>query len=463
MNITLKQDCQALPAGDTQTPIRLFMQITQQNPHAILLESAEIDGRWGRYSLIATDYMCEISCEMGKLKIDIHSPELAGLAALDDTPYMEGMRQLIESLQIEGSDPTAPPITRALYGYWGYEMAAIFQPKLASTLDSNAAESRLVIPATLLVFDHMYNKLYQLSIGAPRDMSLLPPLGDCQPIPFTVSDTVRCPNEAKYMAGVDKVRELLHAGEAIQVVGATQCSADFEGDAFTLYRNMRSINPSPYMFFMRFAGLELFGASPEVMVRCSQNKLLLSPIAGTRRRGKTAAEDESLAAEMLADPKERAEHTMLVDLGRNDLGRVARSGSVMVEQLMQVEKFSHVMHMTSRVTAELAEGKDALDILAGSFPAGTVSGAPKLRAMEIIHSIEEKPRGPYAGCIGWLGLDKDSINLDTGITIRSMWKRGGKLYWQMGAGLVYDSDPASEWMECRNKGRIIDTILGKNH
>ncbi len=463
MTIILQQQCRLLPEGDTQTPIRLFMQIRQQNPHALLLESAEVDGRWGRYSLIATDFIAEFACRDGKLHIQTEHPQLTALKTdLDEQPYMPAMHQLLASLEIQGDDPKAPPITRAIYGYWGYEMAALFQPKLAATIPVTEAESHLVLAATVLVFDHLYNKLYQLSIGEPRDMSQLTDAPQSATAELEVGDTQRLPREQQYMQGVEQVRRLLHEGEAIQVVGSTQCSASFSGDTFTLYRRMRGINPSPYMFYMCFAELELFGASPEVMVSCESNKLLLSPIAGTRRRGKTAAEDEALAQDMLADPKERAEHIMLVDLGRNDLGRVAQGGSVNVERLMTVEKFSHVMHMTSRVSARLTEGLDALDILAATFPAGTVSGAPKIRAMEIIRSIELAPRGPYAGCIGWMGLDKDAVHLNTGITIRSMWHREGTLHWQMGAGLVYDSNPAAEWMECRNKGRIIDTILGRN-
>ncbi|MCH5285590.1 MAG: anthranilate synthase component I family protein [Akkermansiaceae bacterium] len=457
--ITLQQTCRRLAEGDTQTPIRLFMQISRQTPQAILLESAEVDGRWGRYSVIATDYLCELSCREGKLAVQVHDESVAGLRAADGQPYMQGMRMVLDALEVVPQNAEMAPITRALYGYWGYEMAAVFQPKLAQTLRVSDAESRLALAATVLVFDHMYNKLYQLSIGTPRDVVNMPVLMNCHPGTYAVGETERCPSEEAYKAGVEKVRRMLHAGEAIQVVGSTQCSAPFEGDTFSLYRRMRGINPSPYMFYMRFSDIELFGASPEVMVRCTGNKLLLSPIAGTRRRGRDAAEDEAFAAEMLASEKERAEHVMLVDLGRNDLGRVAVGGSVQVERLMDVERFSHVMHMTSRVTADLAPGRDGLDLLASAFPAGTVSGAPKVRAMEIIHEIEERPRGPYAGCIGWLGLDKDAVHLDTGITIRSMWRRGDRVYWQMGAGLVYDSDPKYEWMECRNKGRIIDTIL----
>ncbi len=462
MSIILQQQCRLLPEGDTQTPIRLFMQISQQNPHAILLESAEVDGRWGRYSLIATDFIAEFSCVQGNLRVHTDHAELQELKTLDGQPYMNAVHQLLSRLEIQSDDPKAPPITRAIYGYWGYEMAALFQPKLAATIPVEEAESHLVLAGTLLVFDHLYNKLYQLSIGEHRDLSTLTDQPASAGASLEVGETLRTPSEEEYKNGVTQVRKLLHEGEAIQVVGSTQCSASFSGDTFTLYRRMRGINPSPYMFYMRFAQLELFGASPEVMVSCESNQLLLSPIAGTRRRGKNAAEDEALAQEMLADPKERAEHIMLVDLGRNDLGRVAKAGSVSVERLMTVEKFSHVMHMTSRVTAELADGADALDILASTFPAGTVSGAPKIRAMEIIRGIEQQPRGPYAGCIGWMGLDKDAVHLNTGITIRSMWHRGSTLYWQMGAGLVYDSNPDAEWMECRNKGRIIDSILGKD-
>ena len=252
---------------------------------------------------------------------------------------------------------------------------------------------------------------------------------------------------------------MLRRGEAIQVVPSVRFSTPFAGNPFELYRRMRRFNASPYMFYMRFPDLTLFGSSPEVMVRCTEGRLQLSPIAGTRRRGRDDLEDARLAAELRDDPKERAEHVMLVDLGRNDLGRVARPGSVNLERYMEVERYSHVMHLTSRVTARLADGLDALDVLAASFPAGTVSGAPKVRAMEIIRTLEGRARGPYAGCIGWLGLDRGSVNLDTGITIRSMWVRDGKLFWQAGGGIVHDSDPELEWKEVCNKSAIMRLVL----
>jgi anthranilate synthase component 1 len=206
---------------------------------------------------------------------------------------------------------------------------------------------------------------------------------------------------------------------------------------------------------MSFGELTVMGSSPELLIRCEDGLLQLRPIAGTRVRGATEAEDQTLAEELLADEKERAEHVMLVDLGRNDLGRIAAPGTVHVDKYMQVERFSHVMHLTSYLSAHLAEGLDAIDVLKAGFPAGTVSGAPKIRAMQIIADEEKLDRGPYAGGIGWIGLDQGQVNLDTGITIRSLWVENGQINWQAGAGLVFDSDPEKEWQECHNKARAI--------
>lgn len=314
----------------------------------------------------------------------------------------------------------------------------------------------LVLPGTQLVFDHLYNRLCQISLGEHREVR---GSRDAEGS-FSVSGDVRAdPGEAGYKAMVEKIKAMLHQGEAIQVVPSVNFSVACEGDPFVLYRRMRRYNASPYMFFMRLADFCFWGASPEVMVRCQKGRLQLSPIAGTRRRGRDDLEDARLAEELRSDPKEQAEHVMLVDLGRNDLGRVAQPGSVNLERCMDVERFSHVMHLTSRVTARLAQGLDALDVLAATFPAGTVSGAPKVRAMEIIRSLEGRARGPYAGCIGWLGLDKDSVDLDMGIAIRSMWSRQGRLFWQAGGGIVHDSDAALEWKEVCNKSAIMRLVL----
>lgn len=453
--IQLTQQVRRLNA-DLDTPISLFLSITQGTEQSIMLESAEVDGKWGRYSLIACDFLLVLQCRNGNLELTINDERLSSLAELNGQPFIEGTRRIMKLLEIKSEDSQLAPITRALYGYFGYEMAALFQPKLADTINKDNAESCLVLPGTVLLFDHLYNKLTQISLSEPRDIPE-------KSFPTTpepaIGNVTRTPDETAYKQKVENIKELIREGEAIQVVLSSQASAPFSGDPFTLYRRMRSLNPSPYMFFMRLPEITLFGSSPEVLVRCTGGKLQLSPIAGTRKRGSTEIEDSRLATDLLKDPKERAEHVMLVDLGRNDLGRIAKPGTVKVERLMEIERFSHVMHMTSRVTAWLKPELDALDILASSFPAGTVSGAPKIRAMEILSDTEPMPRGPYAGCIGWLGLDKNSVHMDSGITIRSMWVRDNRLYWQTGAGLVYDSDPAKEWEECRNKGKIMDVIL----
>lgn len=453
--IRVRQSVRHLPA-DMDTPISLFLDIARERD-GILLESAEVDGRWGRYSVLACDMALYLICRDGKLFCRIEDKRLAGLAAFDGMNFVDGLRGVMRTLEVL-PDPNAadlPPITRSLCGYLGFGMASLFHPKLAAVMRPEDAECVLCLPGTLLLFDHMYNRLAQVSLGEHRD------LGRCGSFARSGADVqektevLAEPSEEGFQKAVERIREMLRMGEAIQVVPSVRFSMPFSGDPFTLYRRMRSENASPYMFFMRLPGITLFGSSPEVMVRCEGGRLLSAPIAGTRRRGSTVAEDEALAGELLADPKERAEHMMLVDLGRNDLGRLARPGTVEVEKLMMVERFSHVMHLTSRVTAELDDGLDAVDVLAATFPAGTVSGAPKIRAMEIIAETEPGPRGPYAGCIGWLGLDRDGVNLDTGITIRSMWVRDGRLYWQAGAGIVHDSVPALEWKEVCNKSAIM--------
>ncbi len=450
-----------LPA-DMDTPIRLFMGMAQGKA-GILLESAEVDGRWGRYSVLACDMALIVRCAEGRLECLVQDERLAPLARFNGMPFVEGLRSMMRSLEIL-PDPAAadlPPMTRSLCGYFGFEMAGLFNPKLASALRAEDAECVLCLPGTVMLFDHVYNRLAQVSLGEHMPVfgghagNIYEEMGTCM---LDEAMVTAQPSGEGYQAIVERIKEMLRQGEAIQVVPSVNFSAPFEGDPLALYVRMRGSNASPYMFFMRLPDITLFGSSPEVMVKCDDGRLVTAPIAGTRRRGRTGDEDEALAAELLADPKERAEHMMLVDLGRNDLGHVARAGTVEVERLMTVERFSHVMHLTSCVTADIQEGLDAIDVLAATFPAGTVSGAPKLRAMEIIAEMERRARGPYAGCVGWLGLDKNSVHLDTGITIRSMWLRDGRLNWQAGGGIVFDSDPALEWKEVRNKSAIMRLV-----
>ena len=464
-DVTLRQNARWLPA-DTDTPISLFLGMCHDN-HGILLESAEVDGRWGRYSILACDFLLQATCRDGLLALDTDDERLTPFQTLNGLPFMDGLRALMHGLHLEKPEVLElPPITRALYGYFGYGVASFFNKKLETCLPQKDADACLVLPGTVLVFDHLYNRLCQISLGEHRDVSGARTREGAEHPAIGEEAVTATPGREGYMAAVNKIKQLLRQGEAIQVVPSCRFSTPFSGDAFTLYRRMRRCNASPYMFFMDLPDITLFGSSPEVMVRCTEGTLQLSPIAGTRKRGTDDQEDARLAAELQEDPKERAEHVMLVDLGRNDLGRIARPGTVKVERLMEVERFSHVMHLTSRISARLQPELDALDVLAATFPAGTVSGAPKVRAMELIAETEELPRGPYAGCIGWLGLDDDSVSLDTGITIRSMWVKDGKLQWQAGGGIVFDSDPVAEWNEVYNKSAIMRTVLnttGEDH
>lgn len=468
-----KQHARAL-AEDEETPIHLFIKETKGQP-GILLESVEVDGRWGRYTLVAKDFLLIVRPLDGKLSVSVRDPALRDFERLNGMPWFEGLRELHRSIGMESeAAPNFPAIARALYGYLGYGISGLMEPKLAKALPASEAESCLVLPGTVFIFDHTYNKLARLELTDKNGRPLEPVSGANGPTPDVLGDdaagepeigeiSVR-PGPEEYMGMVRDIKELIRQGEVIQVVASTGFSAPFRGDAFTLYRRLRRINPSPYMFFMRLPGITLFGSSPEVLVSADKNRLRLCPIAGTRPRGRTEGEDDLFSLDLIHDPKERAEHVMLVDLGRNDLGRVAAPGTVKVDRYMEVERFSHVMHLTSYVSADLAPGKDAFDVLASAFPAGTVSGAPKIRAMELIARLEKAPRGPYAGAIGWIGLDADSADLDLGITIRSAWARDGRLYWQAGAGIVFDSEPEMEWKECNNKAAALRSVFeGDRH
>ena len=458
MDIIFSQNAQFLES-DMETPIGFFMRLVGEN-QGIFLESAEVDGRWGCYSIIATDFLLTVSCQNGKLNMQFLDENLSPLRKHQDKPFLEGLQDLFNCIDIKADTETSyPPITRAFYGYLGYDFAGLFNPKLAQSIPPEDAQAQLVLPRTLILFDHVYNKIIRLDLtfkGEP--LTLLPSAVSEQKTdkPFRKN---ALSSKQTYMQGVTKVKELIRQGEVIQVVLSASFEAPLSQKPFEIYRKLRRLNPSPYMFYMQFEDFTLMGSSPEVLISSHENTLKLCPIAGTRPRSKDHAEDIFFEEDLLDDEKEKAEHTMLVDLGRNDLGCIATPGSVHVERYMEVERFSHVMHLTSRIRATLSPGLGIVDVLKAAFPAGTVSGAPKIRAMEIIAEMEQAPRGPYAGAIGWLGLDKTSVNLDLGITIRSLWFQNGTVQWQAGAGIVYDSDPEKEWQECLNKSAIIRDIL----
>ncbi|MBN2140264.1 MAG: anthranilate synthase component I family protein [Desulfovibrionaceae bacterium] len=455
--IRLRQYGKWLPA-DVQTPISLYLSLVGTRP-GILLESAEVDGRLGRFSLMAWDFRLLVRARAGRLAVDAPDPALAALRDLDGQDFLPGLKALMRKIELipgQGLEDL-PALTRGLYGYFGFGVAGMFEPKLAALMPPQEAETCLALPGRLVLFDHLRHRCCFLSLdedASPNGSPVPPEAGRAE-----AGEVSAAPGQEEFCRAVSAAKELITQGEAIQVVLSTRFEAPFSGDPFQVYRRLRQANPSPFMFFMRLPGVTLVGSSPEMMVRCEGGALEVRPIAGTRPRGADEAQDRDLAEELLADPKERAEHVMLVDLGRNDLGRIAKPGTVKVQRLMQVERFSHVMHLTSYVDAELRPGLDALDVLAATFPAGTVSGAPKIRAMEIIAELEGRARGPYAGTIGWIGLDKGRVDLDTGITIRSMWFRDGRCFWQAGAGIVYDSDPQKEWLECNNKARVLLEVI----
>jgi len=457
--IELTQEAEWLPA-DVQTPISLYLGLVGDRP-GILFESAEVDGRLGRYSVLAWDFLLTAECRDGKLSLSTWGEALKPLEAFEGRPFVEGMREIMAQIHIappKGYEDL-PSITRGLYGYFGYGAAALFEPKIAKVIPREDIECTLCLPGNVVLFDHLRHRCCVLTLGTARRPKLDTSARLRSLEKPKIGGVLRHPGEKAYCAAVVKAKEMIRQGECIQVVPSNRFQAPFSGDPFTVYRRLRQVNPSPYMFFMRLARVTLAGSSPEFLVRCVNGMLTTAPIAGTRPRGVDDAEDERLAKELLADPKERAEHVMLVDLGRNDLGRIAAPGSVHLERFMQIEKFSHVLHMTSYVTATLKKGLDALDVIGSVFPAGTVSGAPKIRAMEIIAELETIPRGPYAGAIGWLGLDPGRVDLDTGILIRSMWFRDGMVHWQTGAGIVFDSDPAAEWREVNAKARVLAEVL----
>ncbi|MDR3135025.1 MAG: anthranilate synthase component I family protein [Deltaproteobacteria bacterium] len=470
--IELRQKATFLES-DVATPISLFLERVGQQGSGLLLESAEVGGRWGRHSLVCAGALLRLGCDGGRLALEYADSRFEPLGALSGKPFLEGLKEAMGLLRVLPDPALAglPPITRALYGYLGYGLASLMEPSLGQLVRPEAAEASLVLPAKILLFDHAYNSLVELCLGGQ-------PLGQSPsaPAPGPLAGLAQgqkaaspggAPLRVKVSPGQEgfcqKVREgkrLIAEGELIQLVLSVGYECDFGGDPFDVYRRLRRLNPSPYMFYLQEPGNALVVSSPEVMVSCSGNRLRLCPIAGTKPRGQDDYEDDLFEAALVDDPKEQSEHVMLVDLGRNDLGRVAAPGSVEVERFMEVERFSHVMHLTSQLGADLAPGRSPVDVVAATFPAGTLSGAPKIRAMELIAAMEGVDRGPYGGAIGWLGLDTDSVNLDLGIAIRGLWVRDGKARFRAGAGIVYDSDPLGEWAECQAKAAAVLAALG---
>jgi anthranilate synthase component I len=459
--------------ADLETPVAAFLKLAQGRPNAFLLESVEGGAARGRYSVIGMEPDLIWRCRAGKAELNRNAAAAPHAFVAEERPALESLRALIAETRID-LPPSLPPMSGGLVGYLGYDMVRLMERLPAKNPDPIGVPDALLIRPTLFaIFDNVNDELWLVAPVYPRPgvpaeaawgtaqarlaearAALERPLP--RPAPPVALPAPPAPVSSMtpqaFMDGVARAKEYIAAGDAFQIVLSQRFSAPFALPPFALYRALRRINPAPFLFYLEFGGFAVVGSSPEILVRLRDGTVTLRPLAGTRRRGATHEEDQALEAELLADPKERAEHLMLLDLGRNDVGRVAELGSVKVTESFVVERFSHVMHISSNVEGRLEAGKDALDALIAGFPAGTLSGAPKVRAMEIIEELEGERRGIYAGCIGYFAANG---TMDTCIGLRTALVKDGVMYVQAGAGIVADSDPEAEQEECRQKARAL--------
>jgi anthranilate synthase component 1 len=457
--------------ADLFTPVSAFLKIAEHADYAFLLESVEGGEHVARYSFLGKDPFLILRARDGKTTI-----ERAGTVTVTDEPLVDTLRRLMADFQ-SPFVPELPRFTGGAVGYLGYGAASWFEPVLGDLGSSSdgADTAGFMLFDTVLAFDHVQHRILIIAnarITADEELESLYQFA-CAKIGFLERELERSLSHSSprpagtlqiqsnytkeaFEAQVRTAKEYIAAGDIYQVVLSQRFEAEVDADPFTVYRALRHVNPSPYMYFIRMGGVSVVGSSPEMLVRVEGTHVETHPIAGTRPRGRTSDEDLRLAEELKRNEKERAEHVMLVDLGRNDVGRVCEYGSVRVPQFMGLERFSHVMHLTSIVVGRLAPDRDRIDALVSCFPAGTVSGAPKVRAMQIIHELEPSGRGLYAGAVGYLDF---AGNLDFCIAIRTVIMSNGKAFVQAGAGIVMDSNPAAEYEETRDKARALVRAL----
>jgi anthranilate synthase component 1 len=453
--------------ADLLTPVSAFLKIAEHADYAFLLESVEGGEHFGRYSFLGKDPFLTLSSRQGRTII-----ERGGSTMESERPFVETLRRLMADYR-SPFVPDLPRFTGGAVGYFGYGASTWFEPILGNlgSASDGANEAGFMLFDTVLAFDHVQHRILIIAnarITPDDDLQSLYQFA-CAKIQFLERELERSLSHAHppggpaldvrsnytqegFEAHVRKAKEHIAAGDIYQVVLSQRFEADVAADPFTVYRALRHVNPSPYMYFIRMGGVSVAGSSPEMLVRVEGSRVETHPIAGTRPRGKNNEEDLRLAEELKRNEKEKAEHVMLVDLGRNDVGRVSKYGSVRVPQFMGLERFSHVMHLTSIVEGQLADDRDRLDALVSCFPAGTVSGAPKVRAMQIIQELEPDARGLYAGAVGYVDF---AGNLDFCIAIRTVIMFRGKAYVQAGAGIVIDSNPTAEYEETRAKARAL--------
>ena len=459
--------------ADLDTPVSLMLKLTEARKDSFLLESVTGGEVRGRYSIMGMkpDLVWECRGTAARLNRSARFDPDAWQDAEADP--LASLRAIVAESRIE-LPADLPPMAAGLFGYLGYDMvrlverlpdvnpdplglpdAIMLRPSVVLIVDGVKGEVTVVCPAWAesgLSARAAYAQAAERVMDAVRDLDRTPAQMSRDLGAATPAEPVSNTTHAQYLAMVEKAKEYVRAGDIFQVVPSQRWAMPFDLPPFALYRALRRTNPSPYMFYFNFGGFQVVGASPEILVRVKGDTVTIRPIAGTRRRGATPTEDLALEAELLADPKERAEHLMLLDLGRNDVGRVAKIGTVDPNEQFIIERYSHVMHIVSNVDGALAEGEDALSALLAGLPAGTVSGAPKVRAMEVIDELESEKRGVYGGGVGYFGASGD---MDICIALRTAVVQDGTLYIQAGGGVVYDSDPEAEFQESVNKSKAL--------
>ncbi len=459
--------------SDIKTPIEVMRILKNVSRHCYMLESIEDNRNWGRYTFLGYNPKVEFTCFNSKITIR-SGDDKKEYVDLNPETYIRELLGEYKSKQYDN----LPSFTGGLVGYFSYDYIKYAEPSL--NLDANDTEHfkdvDLMLFDKVIAFDNFRQKIiliqniqlkgdiekaYKDAENSLREMVELIKHGEPAEIKAgrRTSDYRFLFSKEEYMEKVEQTKRHIIEGDIFQLVLSNRIEADYEGSLFDVYRQLRTVNPSPYMFYFSSDDIEMAGASPETLVKLKNGILHTFPLAGTRPRGKDKAEDEQLEKELLADEKEKSEHNMLVDLGRNDLGKVSRFGTVEVEQYMNILKYSHVMHIGSTVKGEIREDKDAIDAINAVLPAGTLSGAPKIRACEIINKLENNKRGVYGGAIGYLDF---SGNMDTCIAIRLAFKKNGKVFVRSGAGIVADSVPENEFQECVNKAKAVLTAIDES-
>jgi len=455
--------------ADLDTPLSTYMKLAA-GPYSYLFESVQGGEKWGRYSIIGLPCRTVVNISGHDIVIRKDNEIVEQTTSDDPLGWIETFRQRYRMPEVEG----LPRFTGGLVGYFGYDTVRYIEPRLGDCQNKDelkVPDILLMVSDEVVVFDNLSGKLFVVIHVNPeiddafnkakqRLDSLVARLHDAIPDTRSTSgnsnikesDFVTGFKQDEFESAVERIKQYIVEGDVMQVVLSQRMSIPFKSAPLDLYRALRNLNPSPYMFYLNLDDHHVVGSSPEILVRLEEDEITVRPIAGTRPRGKTEVEDKALEVDLLADPKELAEHLMLIDLGRNDIGRVSETGSVELTEKMVIERYSHVMHIVSNVKGKINAGMSAIDALRATFPAGTVSGAPKVRAMEIIDELEPVKRNIYAGAVGYIGW---SGNMDTAIAIRTAVIKNETLYIQAGAGIVADSVPRNEWDETMNKGRAV--------